>query len=243
MTVKRNLMSIGVKIRSRREQTILTNQKRKKSVNDYYFNFIGNNQAWLMGFLAADGWIDKNTNAIEISLSSKDREILEKIKFELEIERPILDRTSNNGFDISKLTWSSKNHKEILAKYGIVNNKTYKPMHLPNDFNKDEKLAFILGFFDGDGSISINNNYLRFRIVSHRDEILKDIATFLTEQYNCTYSLSQDNRGLYELSISTTYAVQIFKDMYKLNTLRLNRKYQKFLEYINHETTTSLIKG
>ena len=242
-TIKRNLISINVQIRTRKEQTILTNQKRRKSVNDNYFDNIGVNQAWLMGFLAADGYIGKQVNTIEISLSSKDKEILKKIKKEVEIERPIIDKTSNNGFDICKLEWTSKRHKDILATFGIVNNKTYLPLHLPSFFSDELKLAFILGFFDGDGSISKYNNYLRFRIVSHRNEILIDIATFLQNKYNCTYSLSQDNRGLWELSISTTYCVKIFKDMYNLNSLRLDRKYQKFLEYINHETTTSLITG
>jgi hypothetical protein len=44
---------------------------------------------------------------------------------------------------------------------------------------------------------------------------------------------------MYELSISTTYAKSIFKDMYALNTLHLDRKYQKYLEYISQETLTS----
>ena len=94
---------------------------------------------------------------------------------------------------------------------------------------------------DGDGSISINENkYLRIRIVAHRPEILQSIVDNLITFYpNLTYSLSQDSRKLYELSISTLFAVPILKDMYNLNSLRLDRKYKKFLEYINHETATS----
>ena len=129
--------------------------------------------------------------------------------------------------------------------YKIVNNKTYLPMYVPNFSTKEETLAFILGYYDGDGSISISkdNQYLRFRICAHRDEILKSIAQKLKNLYNIDFSLSCDKRGLYELSISTHYSKQIFEDMYNLNSLRLNRKYQKFLEYTSHETTTSLIEG
>lgn len=243
MTIKRSLLKEGVQIRTRAEQNIITNMKKKKSVDDNYFDKIDINQAWLIGFLAADGTIRKNNNSIKIGLSTVDREILEKIKKELKIEREIVDYITNNGFNISELEWTSKKHKDFLSQYNIVNNKTYLPMYLPSNFSRNQKLAFILGYFDGDGSISKTENYLRFRICAHRDEILKSIAKFLKEEYNLKYSLSKDKRGLYELSISTTYAIQLFKDMYDLNSLRLNRKYQKFLEYINHETTTSLIKG
>lgn len=244
-TIKRHLIKAGIKIRSRAEQNIISNMNRKKSVDDNYFESNGVNQAWLMGFIAADGTIRKDRNSIKIGLSSVDREILEKIKKELNIEKDILDYTTNNGFNISELEWTSKNHKDFLAKYNIVNNKTYLPMYVPDFNTKEETLAFILGYFDGDGSISPNpdNKYLRLRICSHRDEILKSIALKLNNLYNIDFSLSLDKRGLYELSISTYYSKKIFEDMYKLNSLRLNRKYQKYLEYISHETMTSLKEG
>lgn len=244
MTIKKYLEKEGVHFRTRAEQNAISNAKLKKSVNEKYFDKIGVNQAWLMGFIAADGTIRKDRNTIKIGLSSVDKEILEKIKEEVQIERPILDYLTNNGFAVSQLEWTSKNHKDFLAKYGIVNNKTYLPLHLPKDFNEEQKLAFILGYFDGDGSISRQDEYLRFRICSHRDEILQDIAKFFISKYNnLEFSVSKDKRNLWELSISTKYAKQIFLDMYNLNSLRLNRKFQKFLEYINHETTTSQPKG
>ena len=112
-------------------------------------------------------------------------------------------------------------------------------MHLPK-WTKDKILAFILGYYDGDGSFSINpQGYCRLRICAHRDELLQDIGKFFKKYYKVDYSLSKDNRGLWELSISTKYAIQILKDMYNLNSIRLDRKYQKFLEYINQETVTS----
>lgn len=243
-TIKRALIKENIKIRSRSEQNIITNMEKRKFVNDNYFDTIGVNQAWLMGFIAADGTIRKERNSIKIGLSYVDREILEKIKKELSIEKNILDYTTSNGFKISELEWTSKKHKDFLSQYGIINNKTYLPMYVPNFKSKDLILAFILGYFDGDGSISISKEkYLRFRICAHRDEILKDIALKLNNLYDIDFTLSLDRRGLYELSINTYYSNQIFQDMYNLNSLHLDRKYQKFLEYINHETTTSKKEG
>lgn len=240
-TIKRNLIKQHITIRTRSEQNILSNEARKKKVDDNYFSIIDTpTKAWLLGFLASDGTIRKDCNSIKIGLSLRDKEILEKIKQELKIEKNIFEYTTSNGFDICELNWSSKQQKQDLAKYGIVNNKTYKILHLPN-LSDDLKLSYILGYFDGDGSISISSEYyLRFRLCAYRPELLQDIADFLIQKYQIKYSLSKDpNRNMYELSISTFYAKQIFADMYSLNSLRLNRKYQKYLEYINHETTTS----
>ena len=241
--IKSILCEYNIHIRTRGEQTRLTNMKRSKSVDNFYFSNIDTvNKAWVLGFLAADGSIAKERNTISISLSRVDREILEKIKKEIKIERTIHDSETNNGFLMSRLEWSSLQQKIDLSKYDIVNKKTYLPIHLPQFNNDNLTLAYILGYFDGDGSITINNNkYLRFRICSHRNEILQDIADFIEKKYKATYSLNQDKRKLYELSISTTYAIPLLNDCYNLNSIHLDRKYQKYLEYKrNQETTTSM---
>lgn len=240
-TIKRNLVNHNITIRTRREQNILSNQARRKKVKDDYFSEIDTpTKAWLLGFIASDGTIRKEVNAIKIGLSLKDKEILEKIKDELGIEKEIFTYQTSNGFDVCELSWTSKQQKEDLAKFGIVNRKTYKALHLPN-FIDDLKLAYILGYFDGDGSISISKeHYLRFRLCAYRPELLQEIGEFLKNKYNLTYSFSKDaTRNMYELSISTFYANKVFADMYSLNSLHLERKYKKYLEYLSHETTTS----
>lgn len=224
---KKILIDNNVILRTRAEQNRISNAARVKGVNHQYFDDINTpTKAWLLGFLAADGWIEKDRNRINIELSSVDKEILEKIKKELEIENEIMERMTGNGFSVVRLSWTSGPQKIALEKYGIVNRKTYKEMVLP-DLSSELKYAFILGFFDGDGSISIDNNYCRFRLCAHRPELLQSIKDFL----NISCSLNQDNRGLWELSISTQYSIPLFEKMYGLNSLHLARKYNKFLEY------------
>ena len=225
--VKKILTENNITIRSRKEQNILTNKARTNQVNHNYFSNIDSTQkAWLLGFLMADGWVEKNRNRINIELSSVDKEILEKIQKELNIKKGFLERETNKGFSVCRLTWTSEKHKTQLAKYGIINRKTYAENHLPIFDNQDLTYAFILGYFDGDGSISINDKYIRFRICAHRDELLKDIQSFL----QCG-NISKDKNGLYEYAVSTQQAAPIFEKLYSLKCFSLERKRNKFLEY------------
>lgn len=237
-TIKKKLVAAGVPIRTRAQQNYFSNKKRKKAVNENYFSTIDTvNKAWVLGFLMADGSVRKDRNEIRINLSAVDVEILEKIKEEMNIERDIVTEITNQGYSIATLSWTSEQQKKDLAKFGIVPNKTYLPLHLPKLNNDSLILAFILGYFDGDGCFTFTDKYCRFRIVSYRNELLQEIGNFLKEKYQIKYSISQDNRKLYELSISS---IKVMEEMYSLNSIRLDRKYQKYLEYINQETIISL---
>lgn len=234
MRIKKVLMAEGIKIRSRAEQNAISNARRAKSVdNDYFSNIDTVNKAWVLGFMMADGNISKSKNEMRFNLSSVDKEILVKIKEEIKIERDIVDSVTGNGFPFSYLAWTSQKQKEDLAKFGIVPAKTYTDLHLPKFEDQNLTKAFVLGYFDGDGSFSVKDNYCRFRIYSHGDTILRDIAQFLSDVYKSKYSISQDKRGLWELSFSPTGAIRILSDLYSLNSIHLERKYDKFLEYKN----------
>lgn len=234
--IKSILKKEGVKIRTRTEQNRITNQERGKKINHQYFDNIDSNQkAWLLGFLAADGTVSSDRNRIKIGLSSIDRQILENIKLELESERDILDYETNNGFSISELCWSSENHKKQLAKYGIVPNKTYKEMHLP-DFDFDKQLSFILGYFDGDGCFKDDGTTCRFEICSYRPELLEDFAQILNSLCNSNKKVYKDNsrKNYYTLTYSTKDARKILDKLYTLvpNNMFLLRKYEKYRHWL-----------
>lgn len=234
--IKRILIENNIKIRTRAEQNRLRNQERGKKVNHNYFDQIDTNEkAWLLGFLAADGSISKDRNRIKIGLSSVDREILERIRRNIESERNIYDYTTNQGFQISELSWSSENHKKQLAKYGIVPKKTYKEMRLPT-FDLDKQLSFILGYFDGDGCFKNDGKYCRFEICSYRPEILEDFAKVLNNLCNTTNKVykSKNRQNLYTLTYSTKSAEKILSKLYEINSENtfLIRKYNSYINWL-----------
>lgn len=192
--------------------------------------------AWLMGFIAADGYIRKDANEIGIGLARQDREILEKIKEILELETSVKDYTTQNGYDCSKLTWTCEQHKKDLAKYNIVPAKTFtlKP---PYNLNRKYWIDFIRGYFDGDGSINkIQQGALRWQVCSASKEIIEWIINFLYEEYNIPkvsiYTVNNKN-PLYYCQYSTNATKQIFKVLYTKNGLYLKRKYEHFKKILN----------
>jgi intein/homing endonuclease len=236
--IKKILIDNGIKIRTRAEQNKITNQERGKKVNHTYFDNIDTYQkAWLLGFLAADGSVASDRNRIKIGLSSVDREILEKIQKELNSEREILDYETNQGFQISELSWSSENHKHKLVKYDIVPNKTYKGIRIPQFENDDFKLAYILGYYDGDGCFKNDGTTCRFEICSYDKTILEDFAKIINQKINSHKEVYKDSsrENYYTLTYSTKDVIQILDSMYqimnKTNSFYLQRKYNKYIEW------------
>lgn len=233
--IRQLLVNNGITIRTQAQQNVYSNQERAKSVDETYFDKIDNpKKAWILGFLAADGSISKNRNLIKLGLSSVDKEILEKIKKEIKIERGILDTETNQGFKISELDWSNANHKKQLAKFGIVPNKTYKSMQVPN-LPLDLQIAFIQGYFDGDGTFKDDGTTCRWEICSYRPEILESIADVLNKLINYSnikfpYE-SKSRKNYWTLTYSTKEAFLILQKSYKICPLYLQRKYNKFINW------------
>ena len=236
--IKKVLIKNNVQIRTRAEQNRIINQERGKKVNHKYFDDINTYQkAWLLGFIAADGNVASNRNRIKIGLSSVDREILEKIQKELESERKILDYETNQGFQISELSWSSENQKNKLAKFGIVPNKTYNIMHLPQLKTTALKMAYILGYYDGDGCFKNDGTTCRMEICSYRPELLEDFSKYIQLLFFINKKVYKDlNRNNYfTLTYSTKDAVTILDYLYKVmndnNCFYLDRKYKKYQDW------------
>ena len=236
--IKKILINNNIQIRTRAEQNRITNQSRGKKVNHNYFDNIDTCQkAWLLGFLAADGSVASKRNSIKIGLSSVDREILEKIKEEIQSERDILDYESNQGFQISELVWSSENQKKKLSQYDIVPNKTYKGIHLPEFKIAALQFAYILGYYDGDGCFRNDGTRCRIEICSYDPNILQDFANCIKIKLSIDKEVHKDRsrKNYYTLTYSTKDAIQILDYMYKImnenNGFYLQRKYNKYNQW------------
>jgi hypothetical protein len=160
------------------------------SINENYFESINsNNKAYVLGFIYADGCV--YNNYLSIWLSDKDIEILKFIKKELDYEGKIYSHHSKvKNKKYVGISISSKKIVNDLIKLGVVRNKTYDAKELPIYKNEYES-AFLLGFFDGDGSIYSNDNrgYAEYTVsFSCNKSVLKEIKGILVN-----YKISSSN--------------------------------------------------
>ena len=112
--------------------------QRKYPVKDDYFDIENERMAYLLGLLASDGTVRKDTNEIKLSFSSVDKEFLEKLQKEVG-GRPISSYTTQDGFEVSTWEFTSKKIKNKLAEYNIIPQKTFTfsfPMKLSKEYYK-----------------------------------------------------------------------------------------------------------
>lgn len=236
-----NSLSRKYKIGIEKIKKILKNQNidirpvssKKYLIDENYFDNIEANQAYILGFFAADGWNKKRDNMLELTLQQSDSEILERIKEKMGMSREIRKFISSDGCEKAALTFSSKKIKTIFENYGIVPNKTFKIKHLPNlpvEYLRD----YIRGYYDGDGSVYFSRGHLIWTICSVNKSFLEDIMLLLNQQLGIPiktiYEDKRKNHIVYSFQYWNKEELQkIYNYLYPNNTeLFLKRKKDKF---------------
>lgn len=232
---KNVLKKYGIPIRNQSQAAILSNKNREKKKNKDYFKVQSPNMAWLMGFIAADGTIRKNSNEIKIGLNIKDKEILEKIRQELELETTVKEYTTNQGYECCTLAWTCEQHKIDLAEYNIIPQKTFK-LQPPSNLNKEYHIDYVRGYFDGDGSVNLlqGGKALRWQVCSATKEIIQFVIDTLEDKGVAPINILEQKKKhiLYYCQYSTLATKQIYGILYTPNSLFLKRKKDHFKEIL-----------
>lgn len=219
--------------------------------NPSYFNVIDSkNKAYFLGFIAADGALVKqrNTTVLTITIKIEDRIVLDTLKSELQAEHNLLEIKRKCSFNPLKeihhirLSFANNEINHALRKYGITERKSLTMPSLINNIPEQFRDAFIIGYLDGDGSITKPNSVYskrlkktiptstaKTRIVSFKGtfEFLQGIADHLGFEI---YSLKQ-NKGqkIHTLTISNSKEVIKIARCYVNSDFFLQRKYLKLI--------------
>lgn len=220
---------------------------QKYKIRENYFDQIDTeDKAYILGLLYADGSV--TNNKICLSLSGEDSELVYKVRDILyEDERPIsvVKFNNPNHKDAYRLNVINKHIVEKLHGYGLHNNKTLiltPPLFLRQDLLRH----FIRGYFDGDGHIG-------WWWVKQSKQIDKGIGSMkgnfnmVSTDYMCMWVKEQfkrigvnahiyGNRGKNKtLIVSGNQQIKKCLDyMYEDSNLFLQRKYSKYLDFIEN---------
>ncbi len=209
---------------------------RKFPVNETFFEEIDTEQkAYCLGFLFADGC--NSGKRLEVSLAKQDRDILERISLLLlcgNINIKEYKSKKKGVQDRIGLYVVSKRLANSLIKWGCVPRKTFI-VKFP-DIPKCLCHHFIRGYFDGDGSITLNykrrvNGEPSFSIVSTK-EMLDAIGQRFTN-LGVYYAINKrhKNRDNNNFTLRVSGKKQITKVceyLYENATIFLKRKFETY---------------
>lgn len=203
----------------------------RASVNDWYFTHMDHQDKWyILGYLMADGYIDLCGNNCRVGVSSIDHDIIKRVAAALCYTGNITQRQSKQ-FPNSKTQYilrvSSKQLVQDLCRLGCVPRKTTK-MNLP-DMPDRFRPHFLRGYFDGDGSICMNNSSGQAQVsFTGHNEFLKEIQVIIHNILGIRGHLSQVSQNGFMLQFGGNRQVESFVDyIYQDANIYLDRKFQK----------------
>lgn len=230
---------------------------RKKFTYDRnYFNKIDSHaKAYFLGFILADGNIFNNrlnnnskseSVGLRIRISKNDIEVLENLNKEMKSTKPITvvknywngTFNSDKNSEILKLEFNSIELYNDLIDKNILPNKTCKEK--PYYDISDEFLnSYILGYFDGDGSIYKGERLCEWSVNSSKEFVLF-IKEHLESKLDIKFqAISEDHRTkasendnhLFRLRTSSKANIRKIREyLYKDSKIYLKRKYEKIFD-------------
>lgn len=227
-TIKRILTKMKVCLRDH------SHKRRIYNINENYFDSIDTpNKAYILGLLYSDGCNAESTNTIKLELQEKDKEILEKIREELNYDAPLacnpLHEKNQNWKDCYRLCITNKHMSETLARLGMMANKSLI-LKFPEWLSPDLIPHFIRGYLDGDGHIEWSRT--RFISIAATVDFCEYLQSYLLSTLGIKtsiYNIGNKDTSTRSINIFSKDNIYNFLNyIYKEAELYINRKYETY---------------
>lgn len=221
--------------------------------NIHYFETIDSYaKAYIVGFIAADGSLVKSKKtsniALTITIKYEDKAVLEFIKSEIGNSHDLLEIKRPSSFDKTKMIHhiryciSDKNIVQDLNKLGITSNKSLTMGNIIENIPYEFRDAFIIGYFDGDGSVTIRDGeYPNERGILCKDYSLyiqirgtKEFLQGVCKHLNISDNHIRQHDSIPQLAFANKKDTYRFFQCYNNLPFYYKRKHDKFLQRINH---------
>ncbi len=213
----------------------------KDLISNYFETIDTIEKAYWLGFIFADGYITKDGLRLQIHLSIKDESLMDDlgkaVGANLEFKR-YYGPYKTSGKSVMLTISNNAEFVQHIINLGCVNAKS-KIIRLPRFNSRNLNLAFLLGYYDGDGAQNST------KICCGSRKFLQDIKKL----YNLKYKITKQKNHTYTLSLGSI----LFKEMISIYSGGLKRKrksstYQKrpynppkLKFYINPDELKSLV--
>lgn len=199
--------------------------KNTNLIIDYFTNIDSYDKAYFLGFLLTDGNIGLNSNAVSLSLGTKDEEILKTFAKYTNNENQIYYRKDKPE---ASLSVKCGQWKSDLSKYGMIPQKTYIA-DLP--ILEEKYMSHLMrGLFDGDGWISVKGHQIGF---CGAEQMVTHVHQYLFTHLNIyPVKILHPEEHLWQVTWSGKQdIITLGNYLYEnKNDCYLKRKYSNFLE-------------
>lgn len=180
-------------------------------------------KAYWLGFLYADGYVNKIQGQVAVALKEEDLQHLKKLKNFLKCNNKISYDKTNHAY---KLSFCCSQITNDLIKLGCVPCKSLilkfpNEIQVPSQFKKD----FMRGYIDGDGCLCITDKTYYIGFTSTEDFINKAIEFFNWKPCK----LLKSGQAKTWRCADKKLVPQYLHFLYKNSTIYLDRKYSKYL--------------
>lgn len=187
--------------------------------------------AYILGFITADGYIADMRNTVAIKLQAKDEDILRKISQYFEYDGTIKYLTHTlTGNKLCSIIFCSAQLIQNLKQYGIERKKSLKETFYEN-IPPHLMRHYIRGLIDGDGFVSQKSKKIG---LCGSQDIVSKTTKKLSEQLNLSTTPKIRQEGttdLYRVEFSGENAVKVMKYLYEDSRIYLDRKYELAKRY------------
>lgn len=209
-----------------------------KSLDDNFFSVVDSEEkAYLLGWIASDGNI--RYDRFSISIHEKDLKCLEKLRDIICKETPIFKaKETMVGFTVSSIKIAADLQKLLSLKFAKEDSHKKDSIVRMPKLSKKLTCAFIRGYFDGDGCVSIIGKLTRIKasITSNSKLMINDIKTFVessTKDIKICITATQ-------IIWCADSALAFLNLIYRGAKLYLDRKYEKYLLCIERRMKVEL---
>lgn len=222
--------------------------------HDYFDKIDTPEKAYLVGLLAADGNINKHS--LRLRIHPKDKELVEFMCKELNwLKQPTITKNGVNSTSVNISIRSLKLVSALIKNHNFNYNKTY--VNLFKDMG-DLTRFFLLGLFDGDGSIfhsAFNRKSGKYQ--GKREELYRFSYTGNTSTANSivdylvtkgielkVYSLKKNVKVSYVHTTKKQALIDLRQYLYDGHDLGLKRKrymFDKAVKFYTERCSTTII--
>jgi len=185
---------------------------------------------YILGYTYADGCIDYNRTTLRIRWKSKDEDLIVWLKETLKLDGKISVH-EDKYFSLQK---TDNEFVGYFMSYGIIPNKTY--VNIFPIVDKNFYRYFALGYFDGDGCVSIrrdqnNSPFLQTQFVNKLKENLQSFSGELKNTLGLIPNI-YPHEECFRLQYAHLGSLALYWYMYDNKTFFLKRKKDKFEEWL-----------